>query len=189
MQRKSRLVNTTLFLFISHISLSVSAKGQLNTDFTSPVINAVSETQSITLAWNDVKDAEEYMLVEKTHNATEFIEKGIIIDTTATRHSYHFEIPLPSEGITEIWTYKVIGCLSSIHTGQRLCEGVGHYSLPLEIEISREIPFTPIEIQLQYEYDELGRLTDVKDPQNGDRDYQYDAAGNRTSVNVLNNGQ
>lgn len=35
-----------------------------------------------------------------------------------------------------------------------------------------------------FEYDELGRLTFVKDPLNGNRDYDYDPAGNRTQVFV-----
>lgn len=34
----------------------------------------------------------------------------------------------------------------------------------------------------RYTYDALGRLTFVEDPQNGNRDYDYDAAGNRTNV-------
>ena len=41
---------------------------------------------------------------------------------------------------------------------------------------------TPGEITLEYEYDTIGRLTDVVDPKNGNRTYQYDDAGNRTSV-------
>lgn len=35
---------------------------------------------------------------------------------------------------------------------------------------------------IEYQYDELGRLTFVKDNVNGNRDYDYDPAGNRTSV-------
>lgn len=34
----------------------------------------------------------------------------------------------------------------------------------------------------RYSYDALGRLTFVEDSQNGNRDYDYDAAGNRTKV-------
>lgn len=37
---------------------------------------------------------------------------------------------------------------------------------------------------LKYTYDALGRLTFVEDPVNGNRDYDYDAAGNRTQVGV-----
>ncbi len=33
-------------------------------------------------------------------------------------------------------------------------------------------------------YDALGRLTFVEDSQNGNRDFDYDAAGNRTSVTI-----
>lgn len=36
----------------------------------------------------------------------------------------------------------------------------------------------------EYEYDDLGRLTKVKDSLNDDRGYFYDAAGNRTFVSV-----
>lgn len=35
---------------------------------------------------------------------------------------------------------------------------------------------------VKYTYDALGRLTKVEDPQNGNVDYKYDAAGNRTNV-------
>ena len=34
----------------------------------------------------------------------------------------------------------------------------------------------------RYKYDALGRLTFVEDSQNGNRDYDYDAAGNRRNV-------
>lgn len=37
---------------------------------------------------------------------------------------------------------------------------------------------------IKYKYDELGRLTFVEDNVNGNRDYDYDAAGNRTALNV-----
>lgn len=37
-----------------------------------------------------------------------------------------------------------------------------------------------------YTYDALGRLTFVEDSQNGNRDYDYDAAGNRLNVSVGN---
>jgi hypothetical protein len=37
---------------------------------------------------------------------------------------------------------------------------------------------------LKYTYDALGRLTFVEDPVNGNRDYDYDAAGNRVLVSV-----
>lgn len=37
---------------------------------------------------------------------------------------------------------------------------------------------------LDYTYDELGRLTFVKDNVNGNRDYDYDAAGNRCAVSA-----
>jgi YD repeat-containing protein len=36
----------------------------------------------------------------------------------------------------------------------------------------------------RYTYDVLGRLTFVEDSQNGNRDYDYDHAGNRTSVAI-----
>ncbi len=37
-------------------------------------------------------------------------------------------------------------------------------------------------IDTEYQYDELGRLTKTLDTKNGDRSYQYDAAGNRKKV-------
>lgn len=38
--------------------------------------------------------------------------------------------------------------------------------------------------QLDYTYDDLGRLTFVEDRVNGNRDYDYDAAGNRCTVAI-----
>ncbi len=38
-----------------------------------------------------------------------------------------------------------------------------------------------------YRYDDLGRLITTEDTVNGNRNYQYDAAGNRTNVSVGNN--
>lgn len=39
---------------------------------------------------------------------------------------------------------------------------------------------------LRYTYDALGRVTFVEDTVNGNRDYDYDAAGNRTQMSVGN---
>jgi len=36
--------------------------------------------------------------------------------------------------------------------------------------------------EIHYEYDDLGRLIHVADPVNGDREFEYDKAGNRTRV-------
>ena len=44
-------------------------------------------------------------------------------------------------------------------------------------------------VTIEYEYDALGRLKEVKDPTNGDRIYNYDAAGNRTNVTVVAGNQ
>lgn len=38
------------------------------------------------------------------------------------------------------------------------------------------------EVTIEFHYDELGRLTFVKDSVNGSRDYDHDPAGNRTQV-------
>ncbi|ACE82920.1 Ig-like domain-containing protein [Cellvibrio japonicus] len=43
-------------------------------------------------------------------------------------------------------------------------------------------------ITYEYTYDELGRLTDASDPQNGTRAYQYDPAGNRTTMTAGGSG-
>lgn len=43
---------------------------------------------------------------------------------------------------------------------------------------------TPTPKTTTYKYDALGRLTFVEDSQNGNRDYDYDAAGNRRNVAV-----
>jgi hypothetical protein len=41
-------------------------------------------------------------------------------------------------------------------------------------------------VTVKYKYDVLGRVTFVEDPVNGNRDYDYDAAGNRMQVSVGN---
>ncbi len=46
-----------------------------------------------------------------------------------------------------------------------------------------ELPTTYAK-KLKYAYDELGRLTFVEDSQNGNRDYDYDKAGNRLLVST-----
>ncbi len=40
------------------------------------------------------------------------------------------------------------------------------------------------EVVIEYQYDAQGRVTFVKDGTNGNRDYDYDAAGNRTQTSV-----
>ncbi len=40
------------------------------------------------------------------------------------------------------------------------------------------------EVVVEYQYDAQGRVTFVKDGVNGNRDYDYDAAGNRTQTSV-----
>ena len=41
------------------------------------------------------------------------------------------------------------------------------------------------EVVVQYQYDALGRLNQVEDTVNGNRVYQYDPVGNRTSLSVM----
>jgi YD repeat-containing protein len=43
-------------------------------------------------------------------------------------------------------------------------------------------------VTLQYQYNSLGRLIKVINPENGDKNYEYDDAGNRLSVVKDNNG-
>jgi YD repeat-containing protein len=51
--------------------------------------------------------------------------------------------------------------------------------------LSSALPIADVAAQSKttnYKYDALGRLTYVEDPVNGNRDYDYDAAGNRRVV-------
>lgn len=179
----------SVFLVSTFLPFSCFSANLLNTSFNShETLSAVPTTKQVSVSWGDVRGADVYKVVEKTPSGLDFVEKVIITDTESLRHEALFELPLPNEGETHVYTYKVIGCVIHHITGERLCESAAEYSLPAELHLTQQAPFTPQQIMLSYEYDELGRLTSAKDPQNGDRLFDYDPAGNRTQMNVLNNG-
>lgn len=167
------------------LSLPTIAQGQLGTDFSAQT--QLSTTIPVILKWGHVPDIQGYKIVEQAHGAAEYLEKAYVVDSEVETHSYGFELTRPQEGVTENWAYKIIACLIHEKTSERLCESVAQYTQPVPLQLTKDSGFEPIEIFVQFDFDELGRLTDMQDPKNGDRGYQYDAAGNRTQLNVLDN--
>lgn len=84
-----------------------------------------------------------------------------------------------------VYTYKFYYCPS----GATNCGLWGASTTTVTISssassASASVPADPK--TTRYTYDELGRLVKVEDGQNGNRNYNYDAAGNRTNVTVGN---
>lgn len=72
------------------------------------------------------------------------------------------------------YQYRVFACNSN---------GCGSSSNTISVEVSEPV-FTVPENMVTYTYDSMGRLTFVEDGINGNRDYDYDKAGNRDEVLV-----
>ena len=167
-----------------------SSERQLRTRFTA----TPSAEQSITinLKWSDVGRAKAYKLVEKAPYHSTFLEKAIIddpVESVASTHGYSFELPLPTDDALQVWQYKVVACIYHHKTLERLCESAAEFSETLAIELARDTPMSSMSLALSYQYDELGRLIKATDPQNGDRQFDYDAAGNRTQMYITDNAQ
>jgi len=195
-----RLGFSLVFIFcfalcITHFSL----RAELNTQFPAPPAENTGPIP-VALSWQSIPQADAYKVQEVMPNGSEFTDKMIVFSSEDTqpnnqstnRTSYQFELPRPAQGNTQTWQFRVIGCVQHHRTQALLCESVAQYSEPLSYIASASSgtdPITPVQLEIGYRYDELGRLTQVIDPNNGDRQFQYDAAGNRVTVEVTNNAQ
>jgi len=131
--------------------------------------SSLAGTNVITLTW-DVVDAATHYQIERE------VDSVWVIQT---------EQPISSNQVTLVdlesgeQKFRVSGCVEepgvTIHCGV----AVADYA---EGTFTIGGVFVPVEVNLLYEYDALGRLIIVTDPTNGDRDYEYDAAGNRKAV-------
>lgn len=199
-----RLGFSLVFIFCFALSIThFGLRAELNTQFPAPPAENTSPIP-VTLSWQSIPQADAYKVQEMTPNGSEFTDKMIVFSSDNTqantqpnnqstnRTSYQFELPRPAQGNTQTWQFRVIGCVQHHRTLELLCESVARYSEPLSYIASASSgtdPITPVQLEIGYRYDELGRLTRVIDPNNGDRQFQYDAAGNRVTVEVTNNAQ
>lgn len=138
------------------------------------------EFQSITVTWNSVEGATAYRLEEQVPGSEEWLEKET--QAASAGQTSEFDLPNPAIGETLIYNYRVIGCITDDQSNWLCTPDVATYSVPYPLELTGTSGSTPIEVEITYFYDSLGRLQKVADATNGDRNYQYDDAGNRQSV-------
>lgn len=135
---------------------------------------------SIMLSWSAVQYADKYRL----ERANGSLDGGLSFDefVYVSANPSDSTVEHTDDGVVSnnTYTYRVIACLDEPQSGAILCDGIAEYSESLEVEA-----FTGNAVKLAFTYDELGRLTLAKDPTNGDRDYEYDDAGNRKSVSIV----
>lgn len=120
-----------------------------------PTIYASSGYTAITLSWTQPTGTSSFVF---TKNGTQIGVSGTSYSDTAV-----------VGGVT--YSYSVKGCNTY---GD--CSAVASTSAALAVNPATQSKTTT------YTYDELGRLTFMTDPVNGNRDYDYDKAGNRLSV-------
>lgn len=120
-----------------------------------PTISASSSYTAITLSWTQPTGTSSFVF---TKNGTQIAVSGTSYSDTAA-----------VGGVT--YSYKVRGCNTY---GE--CSAFAGTSAALAVN-----PATQAKT-MTYNYDALGRLTFVTDPVNGNRDYDYDKAGNRLNV-------
>ncbi|MDF2176839.1 RHS repeat protein [Aliiglaciecola sp. CAU 1673] len=130
------------------------------------------QAAEVSLVWDSVEGATTYKLVRADGSIAQnnSFDTAFFIDNGQSYVDSSIE-----DGKT--YTYKVIGCVYNPTDLTTLCETVAEFSNSLEVLGGADTAVT-----LTYQYDALGRLIKVIDPYNGDRDYEYDAAGNRKSV-------
>lgn len=122
-----------------------------------PTISSVIGSSSITLNWTASVGAAYY----------NFTRDGAPVTTSGTSYTDPLAVP----GTT--YSYGVKACNANGN-----CSGTANISAVLPLPQTQTVSYT---------YDALGRLTFVSDTVNGNRDYDYDNAGNRllVSTNVV----
>ncbi len=103
-----------------------------------------------------------------------FYRNNSLYDSENQIPMYNSEMFAEENLPTGVYTYQASSCYSA----SSICSPL---SGAVTVTVNRG-PTTPVEVIVRYEYDALGRLVKVNDPLNGNRNYHYDAAGNRTSV-------
>ena len=128
-----------------------------------PVSLAVPGTSSngeYSVSWNVITGVNKYTLQERTGDR----DWTTVQDTVATSKNF-------SGKDNSRYSYQVRSCGDF---------GCSDYSSSKTINVVRERTGTATETL--YHYDALGRLQFVNDTVNGNRDFDYDSAGNRTAV-------
>ena len=153
----------TLIRFSSVLTLVLGTAGMAN-----------ANTSTIKLEWQAITAATSYKLMESRPGNVGFFQ---------AYQGANLNVTLNNRG-AGVHQYKVIGCItdSSQSPAKLLCEEVAEYSNVLSADLTPKGK----PIKLEFTYDALGRLTKMKDPANGDRNYDYDKAGNRKNVQVGN---
>ncbi|MES2824206.1 MAG: hypothetical protein V4732_11440 [Pseudomonadota bacterium] len=121
-----------------------------------PTISATSGYTSITVSW-----------AKPTGTSSVFTRNGAVISVSGNTYADTAAVG----GAT--YTYSVKNCNA---IGD--CSATASTSAALAVNPSTQTKTST------YSYDELGRLTFVSDPANGNRDFDYDNAGNRILVST-----
>jgi YD repeat-containing protein len=123
-------------------------------------VPATNNTGNYSVSWGAIAGVANYTLQERIGSR----EWATVQDTAATSRSF------TGKGNSR-YSYRVRACAAM---------GCSGYTAPETVNVVRAR--TGAATEIFYEYDALGRLQFVEDSVNSTRDYDYDAAGNRTAV-------
>lgn len=131
-------------------------------------ISVTPGTSSISISWSSVSGASRY----EWRRDSGTIYSGVALNYTDT-----------AAVVGTYYTYSVRACYSSSCSAWKTSPSV-RIVPPASSSSSYSSSSVPAAVQT-FTYDALGRLTFVNDSRAGmNRDYDYDAAGNRTNVSV-----